>query len=70
MVTLSIYNTQGALVRRLEFGHRLAGHYTQRGRAAYWDGRNHNGEAVASGIYFYTLTAADFSATRRMVITK
>ncbi len=77
MVTLSIYNTQGALIRRLELGHRLAGFYTQRGKAAYWDGRNHNGEAVASGIYFYQLTTADpdtnsvsFRQLRRMTVVK
>ena len=33
--------------------------------AAYWDGRNHLGESVASGLYFYTLTAGEFSATTR-----
>ena len=38
--------------------------------AAHWDGRNAHGEPVASGLYFYTLTAGDFSATRKMLITK
>ena len=77
IVTLSIYDTHGALVRRLELGHRLAGHYTQRGKAAYWDGRNHNGEVVASGIYFYQLTTANsdsesasFRQLRRMTVVK
>ena len=41
-----------------------------RSRAVYWDGRNHLGETVASGLYFYTLTAGEFSATRRMLILK
>ena len=31
-------------------------------------GGNEFGETVASGLYFYTLTAGDFSATRKMVI--
>ena len=39
-------------------------------KAVYWDGRNGVGEPVASGIYFYTLTANDFSATRKMLILK
>ena len=34
------------------------------------DGRNRFGEGVASGIYFYSLSAGDFSATRKMVILK
>ena len=38
-----------------------------RSRAAYWDGRNALGEPVASGVYFYTLTAGEFTATRKDV---
>lgn len=37
-------------------------------RAAYWDGKNRQSEPVASGIYFYTLSADDFSATRKLLI--
>ena len=69
-VTLTIYDTTGVVVRRLDIGHQLAGHYADRGRAAYWDGRNARGESVASGVYFYTLTAGDFTATRKMLIRK
>ena len=69
-VTVTIYAANGAVVRTLDFGHRRAGSYASRHRAAYWDGRNAQGEPVASGVYFYTLTAGDFSATRKMVIRK
>ena len=69
-VTLTIYDMHGGAVRRLEVGHRAAGIYQHRNRALYWDGRNGDGESVASGIYFYTLTAADFTATRKMLIRK
>ena len=69
-VTINIYNAQGILVRALMLGHQSAGYYTDRDRAAYWDGRNTLGEQVASGIYYYTLTAGDFGATRRMLILK
>ena len=69
-VTVTIYAANGAVVRRLDLGHRRAGSYESRGRAAYWDGRNAQGEPVASGVYFYTLSAGDFSATRKMVIRK
>ena len=67
-VTLHIYAVDGALVRTLELGHQAAGMYHSRNRAAYWDGRNKQGEPVASGIYFYTLTAGKFTATRKMLI--
>ena len=69
-VTLTIYDMNGQLVRRLAVGHRAAGIYRSRNRAAYWDGRNQLGEPVASGLYFYTLTADEFTATRRMLILK
>ena len=69
-VTLTIYDINGQLVRRLALGYQAAGMYRSRSRAAYWDGRNQLGESVASGLYFYTLTAEDFTATRRMLILK
>ena len=69
-VTLTIYDMSGQLIRRLAVGHRAAGMYRSRGRAAYWNGRNQLGESVASGLYFYTLTAGEFSGTRRMLILK
>ena len=69
-VTLTIYDMNGVIVRRLALGHQIAGMYTSRTRAAYWDGRNQLGEPVASGLYFYTLTANDFTTTRRMLMLK
>lgn len=50
-VEITIYNTQGAVVRHLDLGHQPAGYYTSRSQAAYWDGRNATGERIASGIY-------------------
>ena len=69
-VKVSIHASDGKLVRALELGQLPAGAYQNRSRAAYWDGRNAAGEPVASGVYFYTLTAGDFSATRKMLIRK
>ena len=69
-VTLTIYDMRGVSVRELVLGHQPAGVYRSRGRAAYWDGKNNHGEPVASGVYFYTLTAGDFTATRKLMIRK
>ena len=69
-VTIRIYAMNGTLVRTLALGHQPAGRYQSRSRAAYWDGKNAFGESVASGVYFYTLTTGDFTATRKMLIRK
>ena len=69
-VTVTIYDVRGVIVRRVAVGHQPAGFYTESSRAAYWDGKNEAGESVASGVYFYTLTAGDFTATRKMLIRK
>ena len=69
-VTVDIYAADGGLVRTLALGHQVAGIYERRVRAAYWDGKNEVGEPVASGLYFYTLTAGDFTASRKMLIVK
>ena len=69
-VSLTIYDTSGALVRSIDLGHQTAAVYETRAKAIYWDGRNRFGEQVASGIYFYSLSTGDFSATRKMVILK
>ena len=69
-VSMTIYDVRGSVVRYLHLGYQPAGIYERRSRAAYWDGRNAVGEPVASGVYFYTLTAGEFIATRKMLIKK
>ena len=69
-VTVAIHSMNGSLIRTLELGHQAVGGYQSKSRAAYWDGRNAFGERVASGLYFYTLTAGDFMATRKLLIRK
>ena len=69
-VTLTIYDQTGHVVRTLEIGHQIAAVYESRSKTIYWDGRNEVGETVASGVYFYFLTAGDYSATRKMAILK
>ena len=69
-VTITICAANGNVVRTLALGHQSTGLYQHRSRAAYWDGRNELGEPVANGIYFYTLTAGNFTSTRKMLIRK
>ena len=69
-VTLTIYDRVGQVVRTLDVGHQIAAVYEDQSKAIYWDGRNEVGESVASGVYFYYLSAGDYSATRKMVILK
>ncbi len=69
-VMLTIYAADGKVVRTLALGQQSAGRYHSKSRAVYWDGRNTVGESVASGIYFYTFTTGEFTATRKMLIRK
>ncbi len=69
-VALTIYDLSGQVVRTLDVGHRIASAYENRSKAIYWNGRNQVGESVASGVYFYHLSAGDYSATRKMLILK
>ena len=69
-VTVTIYAVDGTVVRQLVLGHQPIGTYQSKSRAAYWDGKNALGEPAASSVYFYTLKASDFTATRKMLIRK
>jgi uncharacterized repeat protein (TIGR01451 family) len=69
-VTVRIFDTRGQLIKTIAVGRQEAGFYISKNRAAYWDGRNQWGESVSSGVYFYTLEAGQFAATRKMVILK
>ena len=69
-VNIQIHNLKGEMIRHLSVGFQIAGSYRTPSRAVHWNGRNSNGEPVASGVYFYTLTAGDFTTTRKMLIRK
>jgi hypothetical protein len=69
-VSLDIYNLQGIRIRHIELGYKSAGPYISKEKAAYWDGRNELGEEVPSGIYFYSIQAGEFTATRRLIVLK
>ena len=68
--TVRVYDTRGALVRRLDLGRREPGAYRGRSDAAYWDGRNEVGERVTSGVYAYELRAGGHREMRRMIVRK
>ena len=69
-LTIHIYNAEGQLVRAISLGNKNAGVYTTKNKAAYWDGRDSLGEKVASGVYYYTLQAGDFRATKKVIVLK
>jgi len=69
-VSIAIYDVIGSLIRTFELGNLSAGSYISKDRAVHWDGKNDAGEKVSSGVYFYTLQAGDYSATKRMLILK
>ena len=70
-ISIQIHNVDGQLVRSVELGYRSSGTYTQQSKAAYWDGRNDNGETIAGGIYFYTLKIDNsYAQTRKLIVVK
>jgi len=69
-VNIKIYDVSGRLVQTLELGNKEAGVYLEKEKSGYWNGRNNTGESAASGVYFYSITAGDFTATKKMLILK
>ncbi|MCK4655927.1 MAG: T9SS type A sorting domain-containing protein, partial [candidate division Zixibacteria bacterium] len=65
-VTLTIYNILGAAVKVLVDEYQSANNdYT-----VVWDGTDLNGLVVSSGVYFYRLSAGEFSETKKMMLMK
>lgn len=64
-VELEVYDLVGRKVAQLVTGVQPAGYHQ-----ITWDGVESNGRAVASGIYFYRLTAEGQSLTKRMMLLK
>lgn len=65
VVKLVIYDVAGRIVRTLVDEKRRADNYE-----VTWDGRDMHGDAVASGVYFYRISAGKHRATRKMVLLK
>jgi histidinol-phosphate aminotransferase len=64
-VRLDIYDIQGRLVRQLCDRSLGTGEH-----AFEWNGTNYSGAAVATGAYFYRMTAGESVITRKMLLIK
>ncbi len=64
-ISLRIYNSSGALIRTLLDVSLNAGTHE-----ISWDARNQFGQAVAAGVYFYTMETASFQATEKMILLR
>ncbi len=69
-VHIHIYNLKGETIKDLKIGFQPAGSYRSKGLAAYWDGRNSEGELVGSGLYYSSLITNNSRSIRKMVIRK
>jgi hypothetical protein len=65
MASLKVYDATGKLVKVLHNG--VVNGFT----ATYsWDGTDRNGQAVASGVYFYEFKTPNFAAMKKMIFLK
>ncbi|TFH58905.1 MAG: T9SS type A sorting domain-containing protein, partial [Candidatus Zixiibacteriota bacterium] len=62
---LVIYNILGDKIKTLVSGYQAAGSYTIR-----WHADSDGGTSVASGVYFYKLTAGNYTNIRKMTLLK
>jgi hypothetical protein len=66
-VIIEVFDIRGRLVRTLLDGSREFG---AGNHSVEWDGRDDNGEAVSSGLYFYRMIAGEYVAVGRMLLMK
>lgn len=64
-VNIYIYNTRGQLVKTLVNDHKTAGSHS-----VIWDGKDDNGNAASSGVYFYRMVTPDKVLTNKMLMIK
>ena len=64
-VDISIYNLLGQKTSTVVNEVKTAGQHI-----ATWDGKDHNGEPVATGVYFYQIKAGDFTESKKMLLLK
>ncbi|MFQ5453593.1 MAG: T9SS type A sorting domain-containing protein, partial [Candidatus Zixiibacteriota bacterium] len=64
-VELSVFNILGQKVKTLVNDIKPAGEFN-----AYWNGSNHDGTTVSTGVYFYRLAVEDYIETKKMILLK
>jgi len=64
-VRMSVYYISGRLVATLLDEHRPAGSHQ-----VVWNGRDHNGDPVATGVYFYSINDQKSTQVRKMMLIK
>jgi hypothetical protein len=64
-VAIDVYNLRGQLVRNLLQEEKAAGLHS-----VVFDGKDNDGRAVSSGIYYYRMHAGKYSSTRKMILLK
>ncbi|KAB2878275.1 S8 family serine peptidase [bacterium] len=65
-VRITVYNILGQQVKTLINRH----HSVQSGYTVMWDGKDAQGNAVSSGMYFYRLEGNKFSKTKKMLLVR
>ena len=63
--SLQVFNSTGQSVATL-----MAGVYPAGAYQTHWDGRDDQGQAVASGLYVYRLNTNSWESNRKMVLVK
>jgi hypothetical protein len=64
-VSLTVYDASGRLVRTLAQGRTRPGEYT-----SVWDGTDSQGQSVAAGVYFYSLSTGSDLLRRKVVLAE
>jgi PKD repeat protein len=65
VVSISVYDIRGRLVKTLVNGYRSEGEYS-----VFWSGDDQKGNSVGSGIYFYSLKTNKEISSRQMILIK
>ena len=64
-VSIKVYDMRGNLVKDLVGQDQSSGHYT-----VQWNATDSQGNQVTSGVYLYTIEAAEFKQTKKMIVLK